>query len=111
MQSVYSTAPADWAICHGMNQYDNDNNNKSEKVQQLERNIKLEKTKQKILGKKGRLKRYWDRTKQYRRNRIFQNNEKKILPPSRGRMGESITTTKCERDQKILEQNIGMDRS
>ena len=30
----------------------------------------------KILAKDGRLKRYRDKTKQYRQNRTFQNNEK-----------------------------------
>ena len=31
----------------------------------------------KILAKEGRLKRYRDKTKQYRLNRMFQNNAKK----------------------------------
>ena len=33
----------------------------------------------KILSKEGSLKRYQDRTKQYRQNRTFQTDERKIL--------------------------------
>ena len=57
---------------------------KTEKAWQLELKKKkkkkkkkmLEETNQKILAKEGRLKRYQDKTKQYRQNRTFQNNEK-----------------------------------
>ena len=33
---------------------------------------------QKVMAKEGRLKRYWQRVKQYRQNRTFQNNERKF---------------------------------
>ena len=36
---------------------------------------------------------------------------KKILPASRGRMCEDITTTGCEESKTILEQNMGTERS
>ena len=41
------------------------------KVRKLERKVQLEETYQKILAKEGKLKRYRDRTKQYRQNRTF----------------------------------------
>ena len=34
------------------------------------------KIKKTAMIKEGRLKRYWDKSKQYRQNRTFQNNEK-----------------------------------
>ena len=37
---------------------------------------KLEETNQKILSKAGRLKRYRDKTKQYKQNRMFQTTKK-----------------------------------
>ena len=40
--------------------------------------IQLEEIKQKVMAKEGRLKKYWERVKQYRQNRIFQNNERKF---------------------------------
>ena len=45
---------------------------------QITNNNNNDKTNQKILAKEGRLKRYRDKTKQYRQNRMFQNNEKKF---------------------------------
>ena len=36
---------------------------------------------------------------------------KKILPTSRGEMGEDIPTTGCEKSKKILKQDIGTERS
>ena len=38
----------------------------------------LEEINQKVLAKEGRLKRYRQRVKQYRKNRTFQNNERKF---------------------------------
>ena len=46
--------------------------------QLLERKLKLVETNKKILAKEGKLKRFRDRTKQYRQNRMFQNNEWKF---------------------------------
>ena len=48
------------------------------KARQLERNVQLEETNQKVTSKEERVKRYLDRTKQYRQNRTFQNNERKF---------------------------------
>ena len=36
---------------------------------------------------------------------------KKILPTITGRMGEAIPSTGCEIGKKILEQNMGTERS
>ena len=40
--------------------------------------VQLEEISQKVLAEEGRLKRYKQRVKQYRQNRIFQNNERKF---------------------------------
>ena len=40
--------------------------------------IQLEEINQKVLAKEGRLKRYRQRVKQYRQNRTYENNERKI---------------------------------
>ena len=40
--------------------------------------IQLEEIKQKVLAKEGRLKRYRQRVKQYRKNRTFQNNYQQL---------------------------------
>ena len=50
----------------------------AEKTRQLQRKIQLEKTNQKVLAKEGRLKKYQDRTEQYRLNSTFQNYERKF---------------------------------
>ena len=57
---------------------------KTEKEQQLEWKIKLEKTKQKIPAKEGRIKRYLDKTKQFTQNRTFQNNDRKFYQQAVG---------------------------
>ena len=59
-------------------------NEKRKAVQQLKQKVQVKEINQKVLVKKGRLKRHRDRIKQYRQNRIFQNNEKKILQRNRG---------------------------
>ena len=46
--------------------------------------VQLEEINQKILAKEGRLKRYRQRVKQYRQNRTFQNNERKLYQQLRG---------------------------
>ena len=56
----------------------------AEKARQLERKIQLEETNQKVLAKGGRFKRYRDRTKLYRPNKTFQNNERKFSQQVRG---------------------------
>ena len=61
----------------------------SGKSTKLERKLQLEETNQKVLAKGGRLKRYRDRTKQYRHNRTFQNNERKFYPQVRVEWAES----------------------
>ena len=76
----------------------------------MTRSKKKHVTNQKILAKERRLKRYRDKAKQYNQNRTLQNNEK-ILPAVWGKMGEAILTTGCERGKKILEQNMGTERS
>ena len=40
--------------------------------------IQLEEINQNVLAKEGRLKKYRQRVKQYKQNRIFQNNERKF---------------------------------
>ena len=77
---------------------------------QLELKKKARGDQPKILAKEGRLKRYQNKTKQYRQKRKFQNNEK-ILPIIWRRMGEAISTTGCEKAKKILEQNMGTESS
>ena len=51
---------------------------KKGKATQEKKTINLEKINQKVLAKEGRLKGYRQRVKQYRQNRIFQNNERKF---------------------------------
>ena len=51
---------------------------KKEKTTQEKITIQLEKINQKVLAKEGRLKRYRERVKQYRKNRTFQNNERNV---------------------------------
>ena len=52
--------------------------NKKEKATQEKITVQLEEINEKVLAKKGRLKRYRQRVKQYRQNRTFQNNERKF---------------------------------
>ena len=52
---------------------------KKEKVTQAKQTIQPEEINQKVLAKEGRLKRYRNSIKQYRQNRIFQNNEKNSI--------------------------------
>ena len=52
--------------------------NRKEKTTQEKLTVQLEEIHQKVLAKKGRLKRYRQRVKQYRQNRTFQNNERKF---------------------------------
>ena len=85
---------------------------KTEKERQLERKLKLEKTKQKILAKEGRLKRYRDKTKQNILNRTFQKNERKFYQQvGGGGMGEEISTTGWEIGKKILVQDMETEGS
>ena len=48
--------------------------------------------------------------KQYRQNRTFPINEKKILPASRRRMQQHIATSGWQGKKTILEQNMGTKR-
>ena len=52
-----------------------------------------------ILAKKGRLKRYRQRVKQYRQNMTFQNNERKFYP----QLGGSDMKTYQQPDAKETE--------
>ena len=49
----------------------------TDKVQQ-KRKVQLEETNQKVLPKEERLKRYQDRTKQYKQKRTFKNNKRRF---------------------------------
>ena len=62
--------------------------------------VQLEKINQKVLAKKGRLKRYRQRVKQYRQNRTFQNNERKFYQ----QFGGSDTKTYQQPDIKETER-------
>ena len=67
--------------------------------------IKLEETNQRILAKEGRLKRYRDRTKQYRQNRTLQNDEKILSTIAAGwRMDEARSTKRCETQEDFGEK-------
>ena len=52
--------------------------NRKENTTQEKLTVQLEEIHQKVLAKEGRLKRYRQRVKQYRQNRTFQNNERKV---------------------------------
>ena len=54
--------------------------NKKEMATRGKITVQLEEINQKVLVKDRRVKRYQQRVKQYRQNRTFQNNKKKILP-------------------------------
>ena len=54
------------------------NRNRKEKTTQEKLTIQLEEIYQKVQAKEARLKRYQQRVKQYRQNRIFQNNQRKF---------------------------------
>ena len=72
-----------------------------EKVQQKGK-VQLGETNKKKLAKAGRLQRYRDRTKQYKQNRAFQNNERKFYQKVVGRVGEDKPYNGCERCKKFL---------
>ena len=57
---------------------------KRKATQQLKQIIQLKVINQKVLAEEGRLKRYWDRTKQYKENWTFQKNERKFEKQVRG---------------------------
>ena len=61
----------------------NTNTHLAKKVKR-QHQIKLEEVKQKISAIEGRLKRYRERTKQYKQNRTFQNNENKFYEQING---------------------------
>ena len=62
--------------------------------------VQLEEINQKILAKEGWLKRYRQRVKQYRQNRIFQNNERKFYQ----QLGGSDMKTYQQPDAKETER-------
>ena len=69
--------------------------------------VDFKKTNQKVLAKEGRLK----DTEAGLNNTSIPKQRKKILPASRGEMGEDIPTTGCEWGKNILEQNMGTKSS
>ena len=70
-----------------------------EQATQEEITVQLEEINQKVLAKEGRLKRYWQRVKQYRQNWTFQNNERKFYQ----QFGGSDTKTYQQPDAKETE--------
>ena len=62
--------------------------------------VQLEEISLKLLAKEGILKRYRQRVKQYRKNRTFQNNERKFYQ----QLGGSDTKTYQQPDAKETEQ-------
>ena len=61
--------------------------------------VQLEEINQKVMAKEGRLKKYWQRVKQYKQNRTFQNNERKFYP----HLGGHDTKTYQQLDAKESE--------
>ena len=55
---------------------------------------------QKLMAKEERLKRYWQRVKQYRQNRVFQDNERKFYQ----QVGGNDTKTYQQPDARETEQ-------
>ena len=51
---------------------------KKEKATREKITVQLEEINQKVLVKEGRLKRYRQRVKPYRQNKVFENNERKF---------------------------------
>ena len=66
---------------------------------------------QKVLAKEGKLKRYRQRVKQYRQNRTFQNNERKIPSTIGRKWHENIPTIGCQRNQTILDENMATKKT
>ena len=62
--------------------------------------VQLEEINQKVPAKKGRLKRYRQRAKQYRQNRTFQNNGRKFFQ----QLGGDDTKTYQQTDARETEQ-------
>ena len=73
---------------------------KKEQATQEKITVQPEEINKKALAKKGRLKRYRQRVKQYRQNRIFQNNERKFYQQLEG----SDTKTYQQPDAKETER-------
>ena len=67
--------------------------------------VQLEEINQKVLAK-GRLKRYRQRVKQYRKKKGFPKQRKKILSTTGREWHENIPTTACERNRTILDKNM-----
>ena len=77
---------------------------KEKKTNTIRKKIQLEEINQKVLAKEGRLKRYGDRTKQYRQNGTFQTNERKFYQQ---RMCEYTQAIGCEGGKTVLVQSMG----
>ena len=69
---------------------------RKEKATQEKITIQLLEINQKVLAKEERLKTYWQRVKQYRQNRSFQNNERKFYQ----KLGGDDTKTYQQPDAK-----------
>ena len=61
-----------------------------EEATQLQQKLSLKEKNQMALAKEGRLKRYRNRTKQYRQNRTFQNNPRKFCQQVGGGSAKTI---------------------
>ena len=72
---------------------------KRKATRQLKQKIQFEEINKKVVAKEGRLKRYWDRIKQYRQYRTFQSNEK-ILWDINGSPNLGQTTRSRDSQQK-----------
>ena len=73
--------------------------------------VQLQDINQKVLAKEGRLKRYWQRVKQYRQNKTFQNNEGKFYQQLGGHDTKNIPTTRRQRKRTILYENMATEKN
>ena len=83
---------------------------RKEKKTQLKLTLKLEEISHKILAKERRLKKYRYRIKQYRQNKIFQNNKRNSTNKKREN-ARNKPIARCKGSKTILEQNMGTKRT
>ena len=62
-------------------------------------------------GERREIKDLSTKTKQYRQNRTFQNNEKKILPRTRRTWHKNIPTTSRQSNRTILDENMTTEKA
>ena len=75
--------------------------NRKEKVTQEKLTIQLDEINQTVPAKEGRLKRYGRRVKQYRKNKTFQNNERKFHQQLRGDVTKTYQQPDVEEPQRF----------